>query len=136
MEIGLSLALRFGTEGNVKGSGASLSGLVQLPPSDGYDDKLPFESSDESERIEQADIGRLIVSPGFCVLNIPQVSLKWFRCVDGVRGEVMKRRGGMGERYPSAGSVYRCWKIGRNVSTVAGVSIVGMGISIDSKASL
>jgi hypothetical protein len=62
------LSFRFpfsGTQGNAKGSGASLSGLVQLPPVDGKDVELSEDDSDEFEKVEQAEVGRLMLSPEF-----------------------------------------------------------------------
>ena len=49
--------------GNLKGSGASLSGLVQLPPKEGKEARLPLEETDESDMPEQAESGRTIDSP-------------------------------------------------------------------------
>ena len=45
------------------GSGASLSGLVQLPPVEGKDVELSDDASDESENVEHGDSGRLVLSP-------------------------------------------------------------------------
>ncbi len=55
-DFGFSLRV----DDNLKGSGASLSGLVQLPPCDREDDTLTLESSEESDIIEHDDMGRLI----------------------------------------------------------------------------
>ena len=56
--------LLFLIEANLKGSGASLSVLVQLPSPARYDVKLPLlEASEESESSEQADMGRAMLSP-------------------------------------------------------------------------
>ena len=54
-------------EENLIGSGASLSGLVQLPSAVGYDVRLP-DSSDESETREHVDSGRMMLSPRSCRL--------------------------------------------------------------------
>ena len=87
------LALAFLIDGKVNGSGASLSGLVQLPPNDGEYTELPFESSEESDMIEQVDIGRLIDSPMCCCLKSIQLLPGTVSCADGVLGAVIYLRG-------------------------------------------
>ena len=72
----------------VNGSAASLSGLVQLPPKERQPAELLSESSDESDKIEQADMGRLMDSPKvFCSEMFHSLS-NTVRCADGVRGAV------------------------------------------------
>lgn len=64
-EMVLSFRLPFsGTREKAKGSGVSLSGLVQLPPVEGNEVELPEDESEESEKVEHADAGRLMLSPG------------------------------------------------------------------------
>ena len=63
---GVSLPTAFLDEARLNGFGASLSGLVQLPPCDASEAELSLDESEESDEIEKADIGRLILSPMFC----------------------------------------------------------------------
>lgn len=78
---------------------------------------------------EHVDIGRLILSPRSSCLEQTHASSNEIRCAEGVRGRVTKRLEGIGARYPSIGSVARCWNIGRTGSTNIGASIVGIGVS-------
>ena len=48
-------------ESNVNGSIMSSSGLVQLPPNDAKESKLPLEDTDESENPDE-DVGLLELS--------------------------------------------------------------------------
>jgi hypothetical protein len=56
-----------------KGSCISVSGLVQLPPSDGRDRNDSQEEADESERFEQTDDARLKDAPYSWVLAQSEV---------------------------------------------------------------
>src|SRR2546421_5940296 len=81
----------FAYPGKTKGS--SDSGLVQLPPSEGKETRLSEEESDESEMPEQADSGRLILSPAdecksHCVFSFSCLSKVVRILANGVLGGV------------------------------------------------
>ena len=57
----------------MKGSWISLSGLVQLPPKDGCELKVPQEETDESEAFEQADSGRRNELPNSRICSMVQL---------------------------------------------------------------
>jgi hypothetical protein len=59
-ESGKALLIRI--EGT-NGSATSLSGLVQLPPKDGWDTKLSSEEMDESDIPEHDEEGRSVLIP-------------------------------------------------------------------------
>ena len=124
-------------QGNAKGSAASLSGLVQLPPVDGKEVELLEEDSDELEKMEQAEVGRLMLSPGLtssldplsrapCCAASNVVKI----CASGVFGGEMNRRlDGIGASSASSSCVFVVAVNGSGARQVSGVSMVGIGTS-------
>lgn len=102
----------------------SLSGLVQLPPKDGREIKLPSDDEDESDLVDIAEDGLSIAQE----LDF-QSGSSAFVCAKGVLGRDWWWLIGSWRRSLGEDCILHCCQAGRVGSIFRGTSTDGMGIS-------